>query len=180
MMSAEKKFKERFKDYEPYELNEIREIIQKVKKRPKKDKIGHKLDEFRIVQEKINLIIKNSELIYQILENEESIDDPDGYYSELEHINQLKRQFEREIAKLQLEIAREADSTVKPEDGKPKIKISSGMDTSTLTSSASDEIFTVKEIAKVPDWNNGLLTLNYFIGESQINRKIRFPKRGML
>jgi excisionase family DNA binding protein len=132
---AEKKFKKRFEKYEPYDLSEIGSIFEKARKKAD-------ISAFYIAQKRINLIIRNSKLVYKILKKKrasnnsddygESLDNPDDYFDALDKANNLKEQLEIEIAELQLEMAKQAG--LKAEHNK---KLLDNISTSELNNSIS-------------------------------------------
>jgi excisionase family DNA binding protein len=103
---SEKVFRERFKEYEPYDLSEIKNIFQKAIE-------STDLSVFLITLKRINQIIHNSELVYQKLKEEGSIDDPD-YFDEKDKADNLKERLEIAILNLGVEAAKQPRSDATP------------------------------------------------------------------
>ncbi|GHT84326.1 hypothetical protein FACS1894137_07230 [Spirochaetia bacterium] len=109
---VDKEFRERFRNFEPYKLEEIERIISKVKKDNANEKNEQKVSAFLIALEKIELIIKNSRLVYENLEKEGEISAPENYWNALDEANNLKKQLEIEIAELRLETSKQAEPNI--------------------------------------------------------------------
>jgi excisionase family DNA binding protein len=175
----EEKFKEKYKGYEPYDLTEIEKIIQKAKNQTKKATNKQKLGTFQIVHQEIVLIIENRKSVHKLLEKESSIDDLDYYYDELYRANNLKMQFEIEINKLQLETAKQTETTVELKSRNPEGNVSSKVNSSIAGTDTSDKIMTVKEVAKYLKVSTSTIyhkVLKNEIPSAQIGKKRVFPK----
>jgi excisionase family DNA binding protein len=147
---AEKEFKKRFEKYEPYDLSEIGSIFENARKKAD-------ISAFYIAQKRINLIIRNSDLVYKILKKKrasnnsddygESLDNPDDYFDALDKAKNLKKQLEIEIAELQLETTKQAQSGIDHHEKSSSIVLSK--DSGSISETNKDnELLTTKELAK--------------------------------
>jgi excisionase family DNA binding protein len=134
------------KGYEPHDLSEIKKIIQKVKEQTAKQGVDQKLNAFDIALGKIDLIIKNNEMMFPLLNNAGVINDPDDYFMAVDAANNLKEQFKIEIAELKL--ARlSTEPGMEDKSGKPSVKTSSQTD-SPISEANDTNHLSVKEVAE--------------------------------
>jgi excisionase family DNA binding protein len=139
------------KGYEPHDLSEIKKIIQKVKGQTAKQGVDQKLNAFDIALRKIDLIIKNNEMMFPLLNNAGVINDPDDYFMAVDAANNLKEQFKIEIAELKLVSPSTASPCTEPgmedKSGKPSVKTSSQTD-SPISEANDTNHLSVKEVAE--------------------------------
>jgi hypothetical protein len=184
---ASKEFREKYKGYEPYDLQEIENIIQQVIKQTTKGSIEDKISAYSIALDKTNLIIKNSQSVYDDLEKEGSISEPEVYCEAKQKAKNLKQNLEIKITELKLEITKQAESNVEHNDKKPEDKASSDLNSPVMNDSnrifEDKNVFTVEEAAE--HWQVSESSISHWISEEiiecdYIGRLPRFTKTQLL
>jgi excisionase family DNA binding protein len=113
--AEEKRIDDIFKKHEPYDLKEIEAIIRKVEKQNATRTPKDKVVPYHIALEKINLIIKNNESLFQRLQNEMYID-LEEYGDDMNAANSFKKSIEIKITELQEDASKQTQSNVVPEN----------------------------------------------------------------
>jgi excisionase family DNA binding protein len=132
--------------YEPYELSEISRIARKAEKDSGKLKtLDVKISHLTLAVEKISLIINNSLLANQIVEQEGHSYDTVDFWNQVDQAKSTRSRLELQIKELQLAKAEEAES------GNPEAPINgavSVVETSTPDLNMADEVMDVEGVAK--------------------------------
>lgn len=120
LAKADKKFREKYKYYEPSDLTEIENIIQRVIEQTQTVNLKDKIANYNIALEKITLTIENSEKLFKVLDKEGCIDEPENFYDELDKAFSVRKCFKIKIASAKLEEAtNQAKSNGNPKDVGP-------------------------------------------------------------
>jgi len=142
-----KKFREEFKDFEPYDLSKIRDIVDEAKKESSKQKKPDtKIKYLSNALDKARNIIDNNNNVYEILLQEGKILDPEDNHErqdELNKANNLLRQLESLLNDLQLE---KDDGAYTPPE--PTIKEINTVKTSIQEPQPFGDYMTVEEVAQ--------------------------------
>jgi excisionase family DNA binding protein len=170
-----------FKKYEPHDLKEIGAIIYKAEEQIANKNARDKIAHYRIVLEKINLIINNSTSLFQRLQMESyAIIDPVEYYDNLNQANSFKKKIEIKMAELQADASTQAQLNVTSENSQVMLEKSNVLSNAcgTTESDKSDkELMTIEEVASYLGKSKSTIyhwELEGKIPFSQVGRELRF------
>jgi len=165
-----KAFQKRFEGYEPYDLEEIDSIIKKAEDEASKMKdLNEKTSHLSSALDNVDMIIKNSNYVFDILRKKGEIDDlfqddeEDTYWNRLDQANISREKLRIKIQELQ--ITKPNEDIVLPESTTVPSIVVNNVKTSTRDLQSYGDLLTREELSKVLGYK-GKSTIDHWDSEN--------------